>query len=170
MTGVVGGFSAGAAVSVLLLRHFDKPVTAAATTAVPSDQLLKVRDVRGAICEGDAAPVATPSVYEGAVRTCRELVRQTKEEMGIPGVCIAVNVNGKTVWTEGRYTINSLSSQHLVGEEGSPASFNHFPYRVWLLRCGECSAVHSKYSDADCKYKQIYNNGSFSQTLGKWSC
>lgn len=105
VSGVVGGFTAGAAASVLLLRHFDKPVAAAATApaataAAPAaaEQLMRTRAPAAAPArEGDAVPFA----YEGAVRTCRELVRQTKEEMGIPGVCVAVNVNGKTVWTEG---------------------------------------------------------------------
>ncbi|XP_034245393.1 serine beta-lactamase-like protein LACTB, mitochondrial [Thrips palmi] len=112
VSGVVGGFTAGAAVSVFLLRHFDKPVpvTAAATAAAtPADQLLRTQTRAPASTapasarEGDVPPSVVPSAsrYEAAVRTCRELVRQTKEEMGIPGVCVAVNVNGKTVWTEG---------------------------------------------------------------------
>ncbi|XP_026286493.1 serine beta-lactamase-like protein LACTB, mitochondrial [Frankliniella occidentalis] len=102
-TGAVGGFSAGAAVSVLLLRQQpDQTATAAAAeAAAPASPEQLISSERPSL--GDARKPALPrtSLYEGAVRASRELVSLTKEEMGIPGVCVAVNVNGKTVWTEG---------------------------------------------------------------------
>lgn len=102
VSGVVGGFSAGAAVSVLLLRHFDKHATT--TAASPTDQLFETEPTSTypETLSADRVPlVPQRKCYDDAIHACRELVLQTKEEMGIPGVCVAVNVDGKTAWTEG---------------------------------------------------------------------
>lgn len=109
VSGAVVGFSAGAATSVLLLRNFDKPVAAAATATVPptTGQLFGERSLQreapapSPFSEG--SPTQSSPGYDAAIHSCRKLVMQTKEEMGIPGVCVAVNVNGKTVWTEGAF-------------------------------------------------------------------
>ncbi|KAJ1521002.1 hypothetical protein ONE63_002715 [Megalurothrips usitatus] len=108
VSGVMGGFSAGAAASVLLLKpSAAAPAAPAAPAPAPADQLFTSDQGRvparefPAPATASAAPVTHGSVYDSAIRTCRELANLTKEEVGIPGLCVAVSVNGETVWTEG---------------------------------------------------------------------
>ena len=39
--------------------------------------------------------------FQSAIDESRSLVQRIKEEFGCPGVCVAVSVNGETVWSEG---------------------------------------------------------------------
>ncbi|KAK3917440.1 Serine beta-lactamase-like protein LACTB, mitochondrial [Frankliniella fusca] len=104
-SGAVGGFSMGVAAS-FLLRQPDQGQTTAAAAAVaaasPAPAYSPARPdqlVGGQVSVGDVVP--RTSLYDAAIQASREMIKLTKEEMGIPGVSIAVNVNGKTVWTEG---------------------------------------------------------------------
>lgn len=42
-----------------------------------------------------------PLSFQSAIDESRSLVQRIKEEFGCPGVCVAVSVNGETVWSEG---------------------------------------------------------------------
>ncbi|RMH16708.1 MAG: class A beta-lactamase-related serine hydrolase [Gemmatimonadetes bacterium] len=44
---------------------------------------------------------AVSAAYRDAIEAAREAVRRTMDEAGIPGVSVAVGVNGEIVWSEG---------------------------------------------------------------------
>jgi CubicO group peptidase (beta-lactamase class C family) len=58
---------------------------------------------RGALAaQGVATPVPlTPPRYDGAIRTSRALVERLVSEAALPGLSVAVAVNGEIVWSEG---------------------------------------------------------------------
>lgn len=43
----------------------------------------------------------SPWTLQSAIEQSRSIIRCMKEETGSPGVCVAVSIDGKTVWSEG---------------------------------------------------------------------
>jgi serine beta-lactamase-like protein LACTB len=45
---------------------------------------------------------------QNAIVKARDLAYRKKDEVGAPGLVIGVSINGKTVWTEGEYSIAAI--------------------------------------------------------------
>ena len=86
--------------------------------------------------------------WAGVVEKTRQMVRASVAEQNLPGLSVAIGVDGEVVWAEGLGFADLKNSVPVTPDHGSPRPQDRVP---WNLRAGDWSGyMCARPSPMDC--------------------